>query len=99
MALSSLGHLFVAAAFAMVFAVAPSPTTNRVFTADLARALHRPAIFPVPAFVLRLVLGEMAGLVLGSQRVEPKVAQRSGYRFVYPELEGALKHIFAPTGE
>ena len=71
--------------------VAPTPVTNREFTRVLASVLHRPAIFPVPAFGLRLVVGEFAEVLLGSQRVLPKAAQRAGYAFHYPELAEALR--------
>lgn len=76
-------------------AVAPNPVTNREFTRELARALRRPAIFPVPRFALRLALGEMAGVPLASQRVMPAIAQRTGYRFQYPRLADALREILA----
>jgi hypothetical protein len=76
-----------------VNAVSPQSVTNAEFTRTLARVLHRPAIFPAPAFAMRLVLGEMADeLLLASQRVEPKVAMESGFRFQYPQLETALGH-------
>ncbi|MBI2826854.1 MAG: TIGR01777 family protein [Planctomycetia bacterium] len=71
-------------------AVSPAPVTNREFTRVLAGALHRPAVFPVPALGLRLAVGEFAEVLLGSQRVMPSVAQREGYAFRYPTLEGAL---------
>jgi uncharacterized protein (TIGR01777 family) len=76
-----------------VNAVAPAPVTNAEFARALGRALHRPAIFPVPAFVLRLLYGEMAGTILGSQRVLPEAAQRAGFTFRYPALEAALRQI------
>lgn len=72
----------------------PNPVTNRQFTQRLARALHRPAVFPVPAFALRLLLGEMADeLLLASTRVEPKRLKATGYRFRHPELEPALREL------
>lgn len=74
-------------------AVAPNPVTNREFTTELARALRRPAVFPVPEFALKLAFGEMAGVLLASQRVVPAVAQRTGYRFQYPELSPALGDV------
>ena len=74
--------------------VAPQPVTNCVFAKTLGRVLRRPAMFPVPAFVLRLALGEMAdALLLSSQRVEPAKLVASGYKFRFPELEGALRHL------
>lgn len=78
-----------------VNAVAPGAATNAEFTAALGRALGRPTIFPVPAFALRLALGEMSGLLLGSQKVRPAAAEKAGYRFLFPDLDGALKDILA----
>lgn len=70
---------------------APHPVTNRAFTRALGQAVHRPAIFPVPGFVLRLMMGELADeLLLASQRVLPKVAESGGYEFRYPWLPDAL---------
>ena len=70
--------------------VAPNPVTNAEFTKALAAAVHRPAIFPVPAFALRLLFGEMGGILLASQRVAPKAAQSAGFTFRFPELAPAL---------
>jgi uncharacterized protein (TIGR01777 family) len=72
--------------------VAPNPVTNADFTRVLGRVLHRPTVFPVPAFALRLLFGEMSEVLLGSQRVVPEAAQGSGYRFEYAELEAALRN-------
>ncbi len=73
---------------------APSPVTNREFTATLGRVLRRPTLLPVPAFALRLALGEMAdALLLAGARVEPRHLLASHYQFRYPELEGALRHL------
>jgi len=75
-------------------AVTPSPVTNAEYTRTLARVLSRPAIVPMPAFAARLAFGEMAdALLLASQRVIPTRLQASGYKFRYPELEGALRHL------
>ncbi len=74
-----------------VNAVAPQPVTNAEFTKALGRVLHRPTIFPLPAFMARLVLGEMADdLILGSTRVVPTRLQAAGYQFQNPEIEAAL---------
>jgi uncharacterized protein len=71
--------------------VAPGPVRNAEFTRELARTLHRPALFPAPAFALRLVLGEMAdALLLSSQRVVPQKLHQLGYRFLRPDLALAL---------
>jgi len=62
-----------------VNAVAPNPVQNSEFTSVLAKAMHRPALFPAPAFALRLALGEMAdALLLSSQRVLPSRLEQSG---------------------
>ena len=73
--------------------VAPNPVTNREFTRQLARSLHRPALFPAPALALRLALGEFASVLLSSQRVVPGVAASAGYTYKYPELDMALEAI------
>lgn len=74
--------------------VAPNPVTNAEFTRILASVLNRPAIFPMPAFAVRLIFGEMGEeLFLGSQRVEPAKLLASGYQFQHPELKQALKEI------
>jgi uncharacterized protein (TIGR01777 family) len=72
---------------------APTPATNREFTRALGRALHRPAFMPVPAFVLRIVLGEMADeILLGGQRAVGARAAAEGFSFAYPELNAAMRH-------
>jgi uncharacterized protein (TIGR01777 family) len=74
--------------------VSPQPVTNEQFTKTLAAALHRPAIFPAPAFALRLVLGEMAdALLLSSQRVLPAQLQKLNYQFQHPDLATALAAV------
>jgi len=73
--------------------VSPEPVTNREFTRTLGRVLGRPTVFPVPGFMLRLAVGEFADVLLGSQRVVPKVAQETGYEFRYPQLDKALERI------
>ena len=77
-----------------VNAVTPTPVTNAEYTRTLARVLSRPAVVPMPAFAARLAFGELAdALLLASQRVIPTRLQASGYKFRYPELEGALRHL------
>lgn len=68
----------------------PNPVTNQEFTAALARAMHRPAIFPAPAFALRLALGGFSTEILGSKRITPKVLTEAGFEFDYPHLSNAL---------
>jgi uncharacterized protein (TIGR01777 family) len=72
--------------------VAPKPVTNSEFTQTLASVLSRPAIFPVPAFVVKLAFGEMGETVLlGSQRVEPAQLVASGYPFRFSDLRASLE--------
>lgn len=75
-----------------VNAVAPQPVTNLELTKALGRVLKRPTLFPLPAFVARLALGEMADeLLLASARVQPNRLIESGFEFQHPELESALR--------
>ena len=69
---------------------APNPVTNQEFTSALARALHRPAVFPAPAFALKAVLGGFSGEVLGSKRVIPQALLDAGFTWDYPHLSDAL---------
>ena len=71
-------------------AVSPQPVRNAEFTKEIARVLHRPAMFAAPEFALKLALGEMAGMLLASQRVLPIQLEKLGYKFVHPELGSAL---------
>ncbi|MGD0907341.1 MAG: TIGR01777 family oxidoreductase [Candidatus Acidiferrales bacterium] len=78
-----------------VNAVSPNSVQNSEFTRVLAKTLHRPALFPAPAFALRLLLGEMAdGLLLASQRVLPSKLESAGYRFLQPDLGKGLAEVF-----
>ncbi|MFM7604077.1 MAG: TIGR01777 family oxidoreductase [Prosthecobacter sp.] len=73
---------------------APKAVTNAIFTQTLAQALHRPAFFHAPAFAMRLLLRGMADeMLLGSQRVSPRVATDSGYIFAHPTLDGAFASL------
>ena len=74
---------------------APEAVSNRVFTQELAKALRRPAIFPVPAFMLKLVFGEGAVVLTGGQAARPDKLMEHGYRFRHDSLDEALRHIFA----
>ena len=74
-------------------ACAPNPVRNQEFAKALGHHLSRPAILPVPGFMLTLILGEMAELVLGGQRLQPKRILEAGYKFKYPQLEEALKAL------
>jgi uncharacterized protein (TIGR01777 family) len=73
-----------------VNAAAPNPATMKEFCQTLGRVLRRPCWAPVPAFALRLMLGEMAEMLLAGQRVMPDAARRLGYSFRYPNLHDAL---------
>jgi len=76
--------------------VAPNAVQNAEFTKTLAKALRRPALFPAPAFALRLALGEMAdALLLSSQRVSPQKLQQLGYSFAFSQLSAALGALLA----
>ena len=78
--------------------VAPNAVNNREFTKTLGRVLHRPTIFPMPAFAARIAFGEMANeLLLSSTRVLPKKLMDSGYTFRHPELGEALEHLLKKT--
>lgn len=76
-------------------AVAPNPVRNADFTQTLSRVLRRPALFPVPLFGLRLLFGEMSEVLLASHRVLPKAAEAAGFKFSFPDLGPALKHVLA----
>ena len=79
-------------------AVAPHLVRNSEFARALGQALHRPALAPAPAFALRLVLGEFAETLLGSQRVLPERAEALCYAFRFPQLAPALRAILGPPG-
>lgn len=74
-------------------ATAPSPVTNQAFSAGLAEVLNRPMLLPMPAFLLRLLLGEMADLLLGSQRVLPQRLLKQGFQFKFSQLDPALRNL------
>ena len=73
--------------------VAPSPVTNLNFTKTLGRVLGRPTLLRRPAFLVRLLMGEMAEIELISVRMDSTRLADSGFRFDYPELEGALRSV------
>jgi len=74
-------------------ATAPGPVTNREFARTLGKVLSRPALIPVPAFALRMMVGELAEILLTGQRAMPTRAEEVGFRFKFPQLEGALRHL------
>ena len=71
----------------------PNPVTNSEFTAGLARAMHRPALFPVPALALKIVLGGFSAEVLGSKKVMPQALTEAGFAFDYPHISSALEKL------
>jgi uncharacterized protein len=80
-----------------VHATAPHPVSNREFSKALGRALHRPAIVPVPAFALKVLYGGMSKLVLEGQNAIPRRASELGYRFRHPDLDEALRSALQQT--
>ena len=74
---------------------APNPVTSKEFAKALGTALSRPAFLPTPAFMLRLMLGEVAEVVVNGQRVLPRKAMALGYAYKYPTVEIALSSIVA----
>lgn len=74
--------------------VSPNAVTNAEFTRTLGKALSRPTIFPLPAFMVRMIFGEMGeALLLSNQRVKPEKLKASDFDFKYPDLERALRHV------
>ncbi len=73
--------------------VAPGLVSNRVFVKSLGQALHRPALFPMPACVLKVILGEGADLLLNGQNAQPNKLVQQGFRFTWPELPMALENV------
>jgi uncharacterized protein (TIGR01777 family) len=78
--------------------VAPEQATNREFASALGRALHRPAVLPVPALALKVIFGEAAGVLLGSQRVEPRRLRELRFTYRFPTLDQAVADIIQ-TGD
>lgn len=72
---------------------APNPATNQEFTSALARALHRPALFPVPGIALKVALGGFSSEILGSKKVMPAKLLDSGFTFDYPHIAPALAKL------
>ncbi|MFW8601838.1 DUF1731 domain-containing protein [Desulfobacterota bacterium M19] len=74
--------------------VSPEPVTNRQFTKTLGKILHRPTIFPLPAFLAKIIFGEMAEeLLLSSTKVKPEKLLKSGYSFMHSTLESGLGSV------
>ena len=77
-----------------VNATAPHPVTSRELATAIGHAVHRPSLVPVPAFALRIAVGEMADALLTGQRVIPERALALGYHFRYPDIGQAMRGIF-----
>ena len=76
-------------------AVAPHPVRNKTLVQAIAKARKKPAlIMPVPAFALKIALGEMSATILNSNRISAEKAEQAGFTFLYPEVEQALENIF-----
>ncbi len=78
-----------------VNATAPEPVTNLGFTTSLASALRRPALFPAPAFALRLVLRDLSAVALQSQRCQPSAATSNGFSFAFRDIRSAIGDLLA----
>ena len=91
--IKAITHLLTADVEGPINLTSPNPVTNQEFTGTLARALHRPALFPVPAFALKAALGGFSTEILGSKKVLPAKLVASGFAFDYPHLTGALAEL------
>ncbi len=76
--------------------VAPQSSTNNQLTAAIAKSIHRPSIFPVPAFMLRILLGGFANVLLQSQKVVPQRLTEASFKFTYSTIETAISNLLAP---
>ncbi len=74
---------------------APNPVTNAEFTRTLAKAIHRPAIVPLPRFALKIALGEMSSFLFDSLRAVPEATQKAGFTFQHSNLEQTLQELVA----
>jgi len=92
---SALQHLITSELAGPVNFSAPNPARNIEVMRALTSALHRPCLLPVPAFALRIVIGEFAGEVLASQRMVPEKLTASGFTFQHPTLESAASWVTA----
>jgi len=89
--------LMAAAVDGPINGASPGIVTNEEFTRELAATLNRPVFFPVPEFALRVLMGEMAEVIMASQRVVPRVALDTGYKFKHPNLRQALESLLKMT--
>lgn len=95
--IGAIKHLLGSEFAGPVNLVAPNPATNAEVTAAIARALHRPALLPVPAFALKIALGGFSTEVLGSKKVMPEALLADGYRFEDEHVATAIAHLLAPV--
>jgi uncharacterized protein (TIGR01777 family) len=86
-------HLLESEISGPVNLTSPNPVTNQEFTAALARALHRPALLPVPGYALKIALGGFSTEILGSKKVLPQALLDSGFTFDYPHITSALDEL------
>ena len=86
-------HLLESEISGPVNLTSPNPVSNQEFTAALARALHRPALLPVPGFALKIALGGFSTEILGSKKVLPQALLDSGFTFDYPHITSALDEL------
>ena len=76
---------------------APNPATNQEFTSSLARAMHRPALFPVPGIALKIAFGGFSIEMLGSKKVIPEALLNAGFTFDYPHIGAAIEALVDST--
>jgi len=91
--IKAIDHLLTSHLAGPINLTTPNPSTNSEFTAALARALHRPALLPVPGFALKIALGGFSSEILGSKKVLPKALLDDGFVFDYPHLVSALQAL------
>ncbi|MES2528103.1 MAG: TIGR01777 family oxidoreductase [Bdellovibrionota bacterium] len=80
-------------------ATAPGHVTNAEFTKAMGKALSRPALFPVPGFVLKIMFGEMSSVLLDSQKVSAEKIVSNGFKFLFPDITNALSDLLKPMGK
>jgi uncharacterized protein len=78
---------------------APHPERNHTFAKSLGKVLGRPAFLRTPAFAIKLIMGELGGVLLASQRCVPQKLQHHGFEFQYPDLKNALRNLLNRNGE
>ncbi|MBE0499548.1 MAG: TIGR01777 family protein [Campylobacterales bacterium] len=76
-------------------AVSPRPVSNYAFTKSLGAVLHRPTILPIPKFVLHMMYGDAASVLIGSKEIYPAALEKEGFVFDYPDIKTSLKHLLA----